>query len=420
MGSASRLAVAASLSTLLLDFTTYLGGVAPYHYFDFVNNRALYASNDVGGVSSAPGYSFSRASAGYYTNLDGTLTSFASGALRRGDLGVLIEGARTNLLLQSQTFDNAGWAKVNSTVTANSAAAPDGTTTANTLTEGAVTDEHYAAQAVTKAATATTYTASVYAKSSTRNILIVCRQASVSANNATMGVNLTTGAVGLAAASAGTFAAASGVVTALANGWFRIAMTFTTSTETALSVRHYITDGTYNGGFAGNGTSGISIWGAQLEAASYPSSYIPTTTASATRAADNLVYTLPGIASGYSMWAQYADSPNGTSRVIDFGNTTLIRRSGGTHLNFNGAGLEGSAVGAFVSGKAAVAVDAAAVRAALNGASVSVTAGSYSAASQTAWNLGSTGTGSYLDGYISRVAYFNTALSGANLQTVTT
>ena len=423
---------------------TYLGGVAPYHWLDFVDNRALYAGADVGNVTGATGYSFSRASQGYYTNSDGTLTLFgynlclqsetfenatwqkarcsivanqytapdgtltgdqlvedtttnshpvfqtiaslanataytfsiyllavdrtsaniafsntafstgcnvtftlsgagtatpagtipstatieavgggwyrctvtatsisagsgdvfvqpfngatsylgnglpaigvwgaqlepsaslgsyvpttsaAAGALRRGDRGVLIEGSRTNLLLQSQTFDNAGWAKVNSTVTANSAAAPDGTTTADTLTEGAVTDEHYAAQAVTKAATATTYTASVYAKSSTRNILIVCRQASVSANNATMGVNLTTGAVGLAAASAGTFAAASGVVTALANGWFRIAMTFTTSTETALSVRHYITDGTYNGGFAGNGTSGISIWGAQL------------------------------------------------------------------------------------------------------------------------------------------------------------
>ena len=46
----------------------------------------------------------------------------------------LIEKVRTNLLLQSQTFDNASWVKLNSaTVTANTTIAPDGTLTADTL-----------------------------------------------------------------------------------------------------------------------------------------------------------------------------------------------------------------------------------------------------------------------------------------------
>lgn len=39
----------------------------------------------------------------------------------------------------------------------------------------------------------------------------------------------------------------------------------------------------------GDGTSGIYTWGWQVEAVNYPSSYIPTTTAAATRAAENFV-----------------------------------------------------------------------------------------------------------------------------------
>lgn len=49
----------------------------------------------------------------------------------------LPEGARTNRCLQSQTFDNATWVKSNITVAANEAVAPDGTTTADTLTASA-------------------------------------------------------------------------------------------------------------------------------------------------------------------------------------------------------------------------------------------------------------------------------------------
>jgi hypothetical protein len=114
---------------------TYLGGVEPYHYADFINNRMLYAGADVGTVAGGTGYSFTRASDGYYTNSDGTLTLFGSGALRRGDRGVLIEGARTNLLLRSQEFDNAAWLKGGSAaVTANTQIAPDGTLTADTVT----------------------------------------------------------------------------------------------------------------------------------------------------------------------------------------------------------------------------------------------------------------------------------------------
>lgn len=82
--------------------------IDPLHWFDFVADRCLYDSEDVGGVSGATGYSFARASVGTYRNTDGSTTQFSSGQLRRGDRGVLIEGARTNLFLNSETGATQG------------------------------------------------------------------------------------------------------------------------------------------------------------------------------------------------------------------------------------------------------------------------------------------------------------------------
>ena len=48
--------------------------------------------------------------------------------------GLLIEEQRTNLLLRSEEFDNASWAKTNATITVNATTAPDGTTTADLIT----------------------------------------------------------------------------------------------------------------------------------------------------------------------------------------------------------------------------------------------------------------------------------------------
>jgi len=94
---------AGGINDLLSQATSALGGVQPLHYWDFTTNRALFAGADVGAVTATPGWSFTRATVGSAEDLAGNIVQFSSGQIRRTDRGLLIEGARTNLFLNSAT-----------------------------------------------------------------------------------------------------------------------------------------------------------------------------------------------------------------------------------------------------------------------------------------------------------------------------
>lgn len=285
-----------------------LPGGNALHAWDFLNNTARWNGASVGALSNTPGWSFARASAGYAQTAAGVLTHFASGELRRTDKGVLIEGARTNLCLQSQTFDNASWTTSTGTLTANQAVAPDGTTTADKLVGDAASANGRVVQTFTGTIGAT-YTLSVYAKTAGGTLARLYFDDS-GTNIATVTYDTITGAVSSAAGvSGGNWTSPSSTSTALGNGWWRFSLTFTATTVAPTRVALWHRD-------TSDGTNGLYLWGAQLEAASFPSSYIPTTTASATRAADVLTVPVSGIDYPLSLYSEWELSSNSTVQSL--------------------------------------------------------------------------------------------------------
>ena len=189
---------------------------------------------------------------------------------------LLLEPAGTNLLLRSEEFNDASWSGATGAVaSAGTAIAPNGTATADTITDtNGTTGSPFLLQTVTLA-DSTTYTMSCYLKAGTKS-------------TARVGIRDKAGAVivsnfDLTAGTTSVGNAVSSSIQAVGNGWYRCSVVASSSTG-AISQRGLIYLDT--GSYTADGTGTILVWGAQLEANPYPTSYIPTTTSTATRAAD--------------------------------------------------------------------------------------------------------------------------------------
>jgi hypothetical protein len=203
------------------------------------------------------------------TDGSGDLTfSRASNATRVASNG-LIEKVRTNNILQSQTFNTASWTNVNTTITANTSAAPDGTLTADRLTDNATNAAHIIVSAINWPAAQRT--CSLFVKQGTANKVYIA--------NATSGFgvffNLSTATID------GTIGSITGTITSLPNGWYRITATHTAASASTLGFGIYETyTGTYATTTEYIGTSkSLELWGAQLETGDIATDYIATTTA---------------------------------------------------------------------------------------------------------------------------------------------
>jgi hypothetical protein len=213
--------------------------------------------------------------------------------------GFLVEEARTNLLTYSAEFDNALWGKTGtSSITTNTAIAPDGLTAGDTFFCGATAASALRRASLTVTAAAHTYT--IFAKKGTANFAVI-QLSDGGANFARQWFNLNTGVVGTAAAG-GTMSVTSAAIQSFGNGWYRCAITATFPSTTG-QVDNFV--GTTDGGFGGDATSNILIWGAQLEAGAFATSYIPTIASTVTRSAD--VATITG-----SLFSQWYNQPEGS------------------------------------------------------------------------------------------------------------
>jgi hypothetical protein len=128
------------------------------------------------------------------------------------------------------------------------------------------------------------------------------------------------------------------------NGWYRCIITGTAGATSSTTLRISPVSGTSRT-YAGNSVDSFWAWGAQLEAGSFPTSYIPTTTGSVVRSADVCSITGANFTSFYnqSEGTLFADVSGLMTDVLG-GNRGFAVITDGTYAN---------AIGIFKSANAA-------------------------------------------------------------------
>lgn len=254
-----------------------------------------------------PRITFTRTSTGTYTDKNGLVTIAPTDTPRFDhsyngsnvqSLGLLVEESRTNLLLRSEEFGTSPWSvtSANASVSANQEISPNGTLTADKLVEDtSASTFHRVQQSVTLAAGSVTY--SVYLKAAGRNFALLVVFNGTNSRHIDVKFNLLNGTVD-------TVSNGSASITNVGNGWFRCSVTSTT-TVSASNIAYVYAASVAGGGatyeaYTGDGTSGLYIWGAQLEAGAFPTSYIPTVASSVTRSTDNAIMTGTNFTSWYN------------------------------------------------------------------------------------------------------------------------
>jgi hypothetical protein len=187
---------------------------------------------------------------------------------------LLLEKQSTNIVTYSEDFSNSDWSKQNISITANATTSPDGTQNADKLIANTTNARHLTFQAFV---VSTTHTFTTYAKAGENSFLIM--RLDTDTPEVKTWFNLSNGTIG-------TSQGGSPTITSVGNGWYRCSVQFVSSTSQTIYAVLYTATTDNQEVFAGNNSDGTFIYGAQVEASSYPTSYIPTTSSSATRVAD--------------------------------------------------------------------------------------------------------------------------------------
>ena len=249
---------------------------------------------------------FARFSTGTFVGSNGLIQTAAFNSPRfdhdpvtLASRGLLIEEGRTNLTVRSDDFGASEWndsLQRNLTVTANNTTSPSGATDADLLTVGATTTVYQVVQrlpAVSGTVTSgTAYTVSCFFKPNH-----VTRVSIWAGNTVTLPADAMFDLTGSGSVVANAFGTAS--IQQYPNGWYRCIITGTAGATSSTTLRISPVSGTSRT-YAGNSVDSFWAWGAQLEAGSFPTSYIPTTTGILVRSADVCSITGANFTSFYS------------------------------------------------------------------------------------------------------------------------
>jgi len=388
--------------------------------------------------------SFSRASTGTYFNSSSVLTTAAINGPRFDHVyngsswvskGLLIEEQRTNLTPYSEQINDASWGfTTNITISANAATAPDGATTADLMYPTASSTVCETGKSVGSVNTSLIYTNSFFLKASGKT------WARILSIRGDFGAwfNLSNGTVGT------TLSGSTATIQNVGNGWYRCSVTRGTDFGTGYTFIR-VTDGDNTSAITKNGTDGILVWGAQSEQGSFSTSYIPTTSASATRSADVMQITGSNFSGFYNASEGsvcFEGDSNGSTTASDTyflicsdgstfnnaapfifssGSSNSLRhrlRAGGSDI-FNITTSEQLARNTPI--KLAQGYKTTDTVILANGSIIDSRTNSFSTSSISTFYIGQAFSGSaQINGHIARLRYWNTRLDNATLRALST
>ena len=295
---------------------------------------------------------------------------------------VLLEPSRTNLVGYSEYF--GGYTNSNSTDEANATTSPEGLINATSFLEAATTGQHKLFTSVIFDGSSN-YTFSIFAKSNGRDLYVDTQNSNEWGGKAWFDLTAGTANAILGTADIEDFG----------NGWYRCIVTGASTLSGGNFVELLTSDGSTNS-TTGDITKGVYIYGAMVESnASYPSSYIPTYGAAATRT---------------------GDVATSTTSVASTGSLSIsLGKQQEPYFTLLGESFQAAAL----VNNIAIAYSPTALKVSINGAIVVNATGTYDTSSLSSLQLGHLNGADQMGGGVKDLIMFNDFLSDTELNALT-
>ena len=255
--------------------------------------------------------------------------------------GQVIRSAWQNRFLRSQEFDNATWSKTGCAVTPNTTTAPDGTTTAETLTENTASTSHVIQQSVTMATGLSTY--AIFAKRLSGTRFLQFRPAGIGFGKFYASYDFTT-----EQASVGGSEAVGARMVKMTDGWYRLTVVANCASAPTGIQLYMVNSHAEAQTYTADGSGSFAIWGAVAANGSDLTGgpYVPTTTAVDARGEDRTSGTFAfnpaqeaivwakvrplSVGATQSVFHLYEDANNSVAaKITSDGRVSLAVRTGG-------------------------------------------------------------------------------------------